>query len=190
MVGIYYAAVEDDPLTSGPGGRVSASGKVGTIQGEDGRRRRMAFIGDEAYCAACGSTGAITYGATGLRDQRRLLDRVNGGRRQAVGGDIVLCKCSTHPRIIAQYGRSWVIRDQGKEAGVAIAKAPVQRPTLDEQFGLTDATGKVLANTYYTIRTHSGEMRHGITDSQGRSERYETEDAQPVRIYLGHRQES
>lgn len=56
-MGIWYAAVEDDPLTSGPGSRVYAGENVGTIQGEDGRRRRMVFIGDEAWCAACSSMG-------------------------------------------------------------------------------------------------------------------------------------
>lgn len=49
---VFYAAVEDDPLTSGNGSRVHAIGKVGTIKGEDGRYRRMAFIGDPAWCIA------------------------------------------------------------------------------------------------------------------------------------------
>jgi len=112
-MGTWYAAVEDDPLTSGPGGRVYATGKVGTVKGDDGRHRRMAFLGDRAYCAACGSVGLIACGTTGLREQRCLLDRTSGGRRQAVGDDIVLCKCPTPPRIIARYGRKWKITEQG-----------------------------------------------------------------------------
>ncbi|APA88549.1 hypothetical protein BJG93_24715 [Paraburkholderia sprentiae WSM5005] len=111
MTETYYAAVEDDPLTSGKGSRVFSDKQCGTIMGEDGKRRRLAFIGDTAYCAKCDSTGLITYGS-GLGDGHRLIDRVNGGRRQAVGGDIVLCKCADPPRIIAIYGRRWIIHDR------------------------------------------------------------------------------
>ncbi len=114
MPGLYYAAVEDDPLTSGKGSRVFSALPCGTVQGEDGKRRRLAFIGDKAYCPACDSFGQITYGA-GVSDRHRLIDNVNGGRRQAVGGDIVLCKCADRPRIIAIYGTSWRITDRGDE---------------------------------------------------------------------------
>ncbi|MGF6700570.1 hypothetical protein OKW38_005182 [Paraburkholderia sp. MM5496-R1] len=112
MPGIYYAAVDGDPLTSGEGGQVYASGKVGTITDESGRPRRMVFIGDDAYCAKCKSTGSVTYGA-GVNDRKRMVDLVNGGRLQAVGGDIVLCKCTNPPRIIAMYGTKWRIIDRG-----------------------------------------------------------------------------
>ncbi|MBB5467056.1 hypothetical protein HDG32_003176 [Paraburkholderia sp. CI2] len=50
MPSVYYAAVEGDPLTSGDGSRVFASERVGTIADQSGRQRRMAFIGDHAYC--------------------------------------------------------------------------------------------------------------------------------------------
>ncbi|SDR51192.1 hypothetical protein SAMN05443245_6857 [Paraburkholderia fungorum] len=183
---IYYAAVEDDPLTSGNGSRVFAMKQGATIQGEDGKRRSLAFIGDDAYCPACNTTGVITYGA-GVGDRRRLLDRVNN-RRQAVGGDIVLCKCAQHPRIIALYGRKWRITDRDNEARASFAKGPLQSLVYDEQFTLTDASGKALLNTYYTVRLPSGELQHGLTDSSGRTTRYITDAAQHLRIYLGHRE--
>ncbi|CAE6700705.1 hypothetical protein R69927_03260 [Paraburkholderia domus] len=85
---IFYAAVEDDPLTSGNGSRVHASGNAGTIEGEDGRYRRMAFIGDPAWCVACQNRGVIV-GGTPVLENRRMLDLVNASRRQAVGGDEV-----------------------------------------------------------------------------------------------------
>lgn len=184
---IYYAAVEDDPLTSGNGSRVFSDKKCGTIQGEDGKRRRMAFIGDTAYCPACDSTGVITYGVH-LSTGRRMIDRVNGGRIQAVGGDIVLCKCAQHPRIIALYGRKWSITDRDDEAPASFAKVPMQSLVYDEQFTLADASGKALANTYYTVRLRSGELQHGLTDSYGRTSRYITDAAQHLRLYLGHRE--
>ena len=187
MTGIYYAAVEDDPLTSGKGSRVFAYKQAGTIEGEDGKHRRLAFIGDEAYCPACNSTGTITYGA-GVSDRKRMIDLVNGGRRQAVGGDIVLCKCADPPRIIAVYGRKWMIHDRGEEKLAPVAKALAQRPTYDEQFTLADAAGNALADTWYTVRLPSGELRHGVTDSSGKTARYATDDAHHLALYLGHRE--
>jgi hypothetical protein len=184
----YYAAVEDDPLTSGKGSCVFAFKPGITIQGEDGKRRRLAFIGDEAYCSKCNSTGVITYGA-GLDSHRRLTDHVHGGRRQAVGGDIVLCRCSDHPRIIATYGRIWRITDGDAGTSMPICNPLSQSIIYDEQFTLTDASGNALADIWYTMRMPSGELRHGITDSNGQTGRFETKGSQSIRIYLGHRQE-
>ena len=110
---IYYAAVEGDPLDSGEGGYIYGTKKtIGTIEDKNGKPRNMVFIGDEGYCAKCGSTGSITYGA-GVSGRRRMVDLVNGGRLQAVGGDIVLCNCSEPPRIIAVHGQRWMIQDDG-----------------------------------------------------------------------------
>lgn len=187
MAGTYYAAVEGDPLTSGEGSFVYSGKYVGAIADESGRPRRMAFIGDEAYCVACKSTGFITYGA-GLNEHRRMIDLVNGGRLQAVGGDIVLCRCAEPPRIIAVYGRRWMIYDQGEEAKARVAKTRVGNFIHDEQFTLTDATGNPLANVWYSIRMPSGELVHGVTDSAGKTARYTTDGAQRLRVYLGHRE--
>ncbi|MCG5075144.1 hypothetical protein [Paraburkholderia tagetis] len=187
MVGIYYAAVEDDPLTSGPGSHVYASKQCGTIQGEDGKRRRLAFIGDKAYCSRCDSVGLIAYGA-GLNERRRLNDLANGGRRQAVGDDIVLCKCAEPPRIIAVYGRTWKIHDRGEDKAIPAAEAPGRSHAYDQRFTVTDATGNALANTWYTVRMPSGDFLHGVTDSSGRTARYETDGTQQLALYLGHRE--
>ncbi|MFM0502509.1 PAAR domain-containing protein [Paraburkholderia caffeinilytica] len=185
----YYAAVEDDPLTSGDNSRVHTNHKVGTIEGEDGRRRRIAFIGDPAWCAACNTMGVIIGGAP-VPTQRRMLDVANGGRRQAVDGDEVACKCVVHPRIIAIYGRKFKIT-----VVTASDRAPVATPAMandlsvtifDEQFVLRDTRGQPLPETYYSIRLPSGALRHGVTDSQGRTSRYRTDRAKSISIHLGH----
>jgi hypothetical protein len=189
MPGIFYAAVEDDPLTSGKRSRVFSALRCGTIQGHDGKRRRLAFIGDKAYCSACDSLGQITYGAS-VGEKHRLKDSGNGGRRQAVGGDIVICKCATPPRIIATYGTSWRITDMGSadEQTVRGSTRPVQ-VNHDQQFTLTDASGSALANTFYTVRLPTGNLTHGTTDALGRTTRYTTDGAQRITIYLGHREQ-
>ncbi|MCG5075210.1 hypothetical protein [Paraburkholderia tagetis] len=187
MVGIYYAAVEDDPLTSGPGSHVYASKRCGTIQGEDGNRRRLAFIGDKAYCSRCDSVGLITYGA-GLNERRRLNDLANGGRRQAVGDDIVLCKCAEPPRIIAVYGRTWKIHDRGEEKAIRAAEAPGRSPVYDEQFTLRDAEGRALAGVRYRVRSDSAVIESGVTDSSGHTRRLSTTAAQRLTLEVDRRE--
>ncbi len=122
MSGTYYAVVEGDPLTSGRNSQVRARSNLCWIEDKTGKSRRMVFIGDDAYCEKCESVGVIAGGA-GVSDMHRMADMENSGRRQAVGGDFVLCKCADHPRIIAVHGRNWIIHDQG-EAGRA------ERPLL------------------------------------------------------------
>jgi len=120
-----------------------------------------------------------------------LIDLENGGRRQAVGGDYVFCKCPERPQVIARYGRNWIIEDSGdvrQQATRTSATTPLV--TYDEQFTLFDGAGKALPNTYYTVRLASGQIRHGVTDSQGLTARHETSDAQSIHIYIGHKQEA
>jgi hypothetical protein len=102
---IFYAVVEDDPLDSG--GQVLTGNRRGTISGPDGRLRRMAFLGDKAWCDTCKSLGEIVA-SPGSPQQRRIFDAVIG-QRQALGDDLVLCKCAKHPRIIPMYGRKFSI---------------------------------------------------------------------------------
>ncbi|WP_395062378.1 hypothetical protein [Paraburkholderia silvatlantica] len=189
---IYYAAVEGDPLDSGEGGHVYGTKKtIGTIEDESGMSRRMVFIGDEGYCAKCGSVGAITYGA-GMADNRRMVDLVNGGRRQAVGGDIVLCKCATPPRIVAVYGQKFKIIDGGgamrsgiaENATGAVSPAP-QKPEVPRHvrwFYVWDAaTGEPLRNRDY-VADVAGSRQSGKTDSDGCA-KIETDGEQSVEIH-------
>lgn len=97
----YYAAVEDDPLESG--GKIVVAKVRDTIVGTDGRRRRLAFLGDEAWCSSCKSMGVI-FAAPGSPFDRRGLDR-STGKRQALDGDLVRCQCERHPRVAAVYTR-------------------------------------------------------------------------------------
>lgn len=109
-MGVFYAAVDGDPLTSHPNSYVIAGpGRhAATVVGEDGKTRSLVYIGDSAWCGACRSFGRIVGGA-GVSDNRRMIDLTGGGRRQAVGEDQVLCKCQTLPRIIALHGRRWQV---------------------------------------------------------------------------------
>lgn len=185
MRGTYYTVVDGDPLTSGSNSRAYARSGSCFIDDDEGR---MVFIGDPAYCERCDSVGKIVGGA-GVSDMHRMIDMENLGRRQAVGGDWVLCKCPERPRVLAYYARSWIIHDSGDaEQRAERAITPTPRLVYDEQFTLIDAEGKALPQTYYTVQIPSGELVHGITDSAGHTARHETDGAQRIAIYLGLRQ--
>ncbi|WP_133665485.1 hypothetical protein [Paraburkholderia sp. BL10I2N1] len=89
------------------------------------------------------------------------------------------------------YASSCKYIDSGSAPAVSAqaSSASAPRATYDEQFTLRDGEGRALADTYYTARMPAGELQHGATDSQGRTTRYETDGAQSIRIYLGHKQE-
>lgn len=159
---IFYAAVEDDPLDGG--GRVIDGGSCGTVTGEDGKRRRLAFLGQQAFCGKCNTAGIIAA-APGSPYQKRLNDQRNG-RRQALGGDLVLCKCERHPRIVPLYGRRMKITDENSTATVR-AQSVAQSPTYDDRFVLRDSTGHALAYTAYALCRDSGAFEYGETDAQG-----------------------
>lgn len=61
-----------------------------------------------------------------------------------------------------------------------------QESPYDEQFLLKDEEGVVLAVMPYTVKLPSGEWIRGVTDDEGRTGRYRTEDAQYIEICLGH----
>ncbi|WP_082565768.1 PAAR domain-containing protein [Duganella sp. Root1480D1] len=56
----------------------------------------------------------------------------------------------------------------------------------DEQFLLKDGDDVILADMPYTVKLPSGELIHGISDTEGRTGRYRTGDAQYIEICLGH----
>jgi hypothetical protein len=191
---IYYAAVEDDPLDSG--GWIIEGGTCGTIKGEDGKRRRFTFLGQQAWCEQCKSAGVIVA-APGSPGKKRLYDR-QSGRQQALGGDLVLCKCERHPRINPVYGRTWKITDDGGRAGSVTStrtsddrngcKSPASVTLFDDQFAIRDDNGEPIMNACYSIQRASGSLEHGYTTAAGHTSRLAAaDDAESIHIYVGHR---
>ena len=56
----------------------------------------------------------------------------------------------------------------------------------DEQFQLKDEDDVILAAMPYTVKLPSGQLVHGVTDDEGHTGRYRTEEAQYIEICLGH----
>jgi uncharacterized protein (DUF2345 family) len=70
--------------------------------------------------------------------------------------------------------------------GAAAAEGQFALPH-DEQFLLRDkATGEVLANVPYQVRTASGDVISGVTDSSGRTQRINTTAAETLVFHLLH----
>jgi hypothetical protein len=164
-MGIFYHVVEGDPLDSGNNSEVIEGLRDCTIEGPDGRYRNQAFIGHRAYCGVCESAGPIAGGPGTPGYNLRMYDATIRAH-EAVEGDIVVCKCSPPPRIIAVYGRSSSIHDVDRSAnstasatdamrvlGAAAsgALAPALTKSYDEQIQLLTDSGTPVANTKYKI---------------------------------------
>ena len=57
---------------------------------------------------------------------------------------------------------------------------------FDEQFILKTDEGELLANTPYTIKMTDGSLKQGVSDSEGKTERIQTEKAETLELYIGH----
>jgi len=187
-MGIYYSAVEGDPLDSGGNSRVIEGASHFTIEGEDGRSRGQAYIGHKAYCDACKSVGPIVA-APGSPDTMRMHD-LRLGQRQALGGDLVLCKCERRPRIIPVHGRRWIIDDGDGESTASAANAATTRaaqpPSFDDRYVLRKADGTPICNTPYAIQRGDGSPEIGQTDDQGRTHLPAAiASEEDVHVYLG-----
>ena len=175
----FYAAVDGDPLTSK--GHVMASNGSMTIDDPDGRARKIACIDDPAFCAACGTVGIILGGA-GVGDAHRLID-FESGKPQAVGGDLVACRCDVRPRIIATYGRSWMIETEGDSLEADSKTVAQVTSSFDEQVKV--CAHVAMAGYPYLIELADGSILSGRLDYTRLLPRISTESADSYTILWG-----
>jgi uncharacterized Zn-binding protein involved in type VI secretion len=79
---------------------------------------------------------------------------------------------------IQDHSGQWV----GNTAGVTSSV----RQGYDEQFLLLGGDARPLVSTYYTAKLASGELVHGETNDEGKTQRFYTTGAHHVEIHLGH----
>jgi hypothetical protein len=180
---IYYAIVEDDPLDNGGNSHVMDGSPYSTIEGPDGRLRRQTYLGHRAWCSVCNSAGEIVAGA-GISDYLRGYDeRLKA--MEAVDGDIVLCKCERHPRIVSVYGRRYEYIDTERSVWTrAMQSSTSAISAFDEQVLPTTGRGSLLGYPYLIEQT-DGQMLAGRIDSGGRLPRIHTDAAETYTIYWG-----
>lgn len=79
---------------------------------------------------------------------------------------------------IQDHNGQWM----GNTAGVRSSV----RQAYDEQFLLLGGDGRPLADTFYTAKLPSGELIHGETDEEGKTQRFYTPGVHLIEIHLGH----
>lgn len=117
----------------------------------------------------CVSQSAKTVAEAGISDYLRGWDEILGAH-DAVGGDIVLCKCERHPRVVSVYARSCEYIDSWGASIASASPTPstAQNIGYDQRFRLVNPrTGQPLRGTPYCIATEDGDELDGYTDSQG-----------------------
>lgn len=100
--------------------------------------------------------------------------------------DRVLCPCRKNFVLAAGNSGAFYSEDEDK----TVAPACNESFVYGQRFALHDASGSSLASMYYTVGLESGELRHGITDSSGLTDFYETDNPCSIRFFLGHREEA
>ncbi len=149
----------------------------------------IAFIGHKVHCPRCKGDFPIVEG---------VMTTTFYGKGVAVAGMKTSCGAIL---IATQFTDTveWSVGASGSSSATTAAKAaaagvmnvkmskpgPDAKP-FDEQFVLFNEEESVLAEMPYTVKLPSGELVRGITDIEGRTERYVTDAAQPIEIYLGH----
>lgn len=153
----------------------------------------MAVQGGQATCPACNSTGVIA--------------KAGGSRRESVYGfltvlehDIVLCKCKTHPTLIANSNPPAHYEDREQSEGVAdlaSAKAEVREHYVnagndprdiglgyDQHFLVKGEQGRVYPNTPYRITLADGSFVQGMTDANGRTRKFFAQETEVLRVQV------
>jgi hypothetical protein len=184
---IFYSVVEGDPLDSGGSSAVIEGLADCTIEGEDGRHRKQAFLGHKAWCDRCKSAGVIVA-AAGCATNLRMFDRTIG-QHEAVGGDEIMCKCPTAPRIIAVHGRNCMIIDGGGKinntaASTSLQETPPGLRNFDEQVRAIARIGAMEGYPYF-VETAGGRTYNGYTDKNGHLPRITTGDDESYTVYWG-----
>ena len=138
----------------------------------------LSYEGDRVQCPACKSTGQIV--CDGPRWSCK-----SDGRERALSDDLCLCRCSPPPRLIASQ-TSLSLHMEGSSAATTASSFGAKLPH-DEQFLLRDhSTGEPLANVQYEVRTASGNIIRGTTDSSGRTQRIATDSAEQLMLHILH----
>lgn len=180
------------------GDRTDHGGEVIEASGvTDTYGRRIARVGDKVTCPkkGHGSTTIITTGdLTFIIDGRAVAYH---GCKTACGATLISSQAVTTVEFGSSSGSTGAAQPSASrgsnQAAAAVAFAQgsasdqaASSAIYDEQFEVRDESGSLLVGIPYTVKLPTGELRHGRTDDNGCTARYETEGAQTIEIFLGH----
>ncbi|CAM2171088.1 PAAR domain-containing protein [Burkholderia orbicola] len=143
----------------------------------------LTFVGAQVVCNACQFTGVIA--ARGPRWPDHLM-----GKEQALDGDLCLCKCHPPPVMIASQTDSFHSFESHNLAEMGYGSSGQSlteeyRGNCDERVRVLDAKNQPVCSSPYHIRTSTGAVYKGLTDSQGYCPRVYTKDVSKLDIAVG-----
>jgi uncharacterized Zn-binding protein involved in type VI secretion len=149
----------------------------------------IAFIGHKVHCPKCKGDFPIVEGVLTTTFYGKGV--AVAGMKTSCGAVLIATQFTDTVEWSSGPSRSSSAVTAAKAAAAAAMTAEASNPVpdakpFDEQFVLFDEGEHVLAKVPYTVKLPSGELVRGITDLEGRTERYVTDAAQPIEIYLGH----
>ena len=174
--------VEDDPLDNGHDGHVLEGSDYSHIDDDSGCSRRQTYLGQLAWCGVCKTSGPILAGAGITMTVRGYDERLLA--YEAVGGDIVGCKCEWPPRVVARHARCVSYVDENASSQVVVQSPTQAGSAFDEQV-LASAQGVALQGYPFLIEMPDGQTVCGRVDSSGCLPRNYTENADTYTIHWG-----
>lgn len=160
----------------------------------------IAYIGHKVQCPKCKGTFPIVEGAPTTTFYGKGV--ALAGMKTSCGATLI----ATQFTDIVELGGGTAPaapKERGTEGAASAPTAPAGQPqfaampaatssedpaAFDEQFRFLDDDGLPLAKLPYSVKFSSGEVVEGITDDDGRTERYVTDGAQMIEIFVGHHQ--
>lgn len=145
--------------------------------------RKMVRNGDHVYCPRCKSTTVIICNNNTL---------IVDGAAVALDGDRTSCGAIliSSQSATSYHGYGGNASSASSAQSEAVEENAVEDKQHDEQFLLNDGAGRPLSNSYYTAKLSTGELVHGVTDENGKTERYATNSAHQIEIHIGHQDNS
>lgn len=171
-------AVVGDELETG--GHILAYAGPKFTFGDAGHQ--VALIGGLAFCEACESTGQIAK--TGGPKRIEFMGET------AADGDIVRCRCSIPPRIVAVLsGNSWC-DDEARTEDVVLSGMNREDNVATIAAGVYDECVRAIGNGAspdypYVIETSDGRVHSGRLDGTGYLPRIQTSNEDTYTVYWG-----
>jgi type VI secretion system secreted protein VgrG len=186
----HLVANNDLRFTSGQATSIAASAEVSLFANEGGAKL--------VATASPVSLRAHTDAATFVADQAVTVTSSNDAIVVQAKGDVLLASGGGYVKIgggnVEIHAPAAVSVKGVTHDFLGGDKLDAELPPLpndlihrfDEQFTLKDKSGNPLAGAYYTAKLPSGELKHGIADAQGKTQRFYTNEPQRIEIHLGH----
>lgn len=149
----------------------------------------IAFIGHQVHCPKCKGDFPIVEGVLTTTFYGKGV--AIAGMKTSCGAVLIATQFTDTVQWNSGTSRSSTV-PAGVKASVETAlaggapRSAAEAMPFDEQFVLFNEEKHVLAQVPYTVKLPSGELVRGFTDLDGRTERYVTNAAQAIEIYLGH----